>query len=215
MVKTVLVLIILLALGGAAYCWFGWDSAQQDLGAARTSISQLQATAQSQESELSAAQDELQTIKTELEETKNHLSSLEGELAATELKLSTIQTDPFHLHNPTFAEVVSFLAEDKTDTKEYKEPTYVCTHFAQDFNDNAEGRGIRCAYVDVRYPDSAHAIIAFDTVDEGLVYFDPSSDERVRPVIGKAYWQCIEPGPGYYYERPSFDDTIEDIVLIW
>jgi hypothetical protein len=48
-----------------------------------------------------------------------------------------------------------------------------------------------------------------------MVYFDPISDERVRPVVGKRYWRCIEPKPGYVYEKPSFNDTIEDIVVIW
>ena len=112
-------------------------------------------------------------------------------------------------------EVTNFLREDKTDSNEYVVDTYVCSHFARDVNTNADSQGIRCAYVDVRYPDSAHAIIAFNTIDNGLVYFDPSTDDRVRPIMGKEYWRCIEPKPGYYYEKPSFDDTIVDILVIW
>lgn len=216
MVKNVLITIIILALvGGMGYYWFVWNSAQQDLNAARTSISSLQAAVNSQESELSTTKDELLTIKTELENTKNCLLNVEDELEATELRLSAMQTDMLHLHNPTFEEAISFLTEDKTDSNKYADDTYVCSHFAHDVNINADSQGIRCAYVDMRYPQSAHAIIAFDTTDEGLVYFDPATDERVRPVVGKEYWRCIEPRPGYYYEKPSFDDTIVDILVIW
>ena len=216
MVKNVLVTVIILALVvGMVYCWLGWNSAQQDLDAVRSEVSSLQVAVESQDSELSVTKDELLMIKTELEAAKHYSSNVEDELQSTELRLSAMQTDMLHLHNPTFEEVISFLTEDKTDSNEYVEDMYVCSHFARDVNNNADSQGIRCAYVDVRYPKTAHAIIAFNTTDEGLVYFDPVSDERVRPVVGKEYWRCIEPKPGYYYEKPSFDDTIVDIVMIW
>jgi len=67
----------------------------------------------------------------------------------------------------------------------------------------------------VRFPDTGHAIIAFDTTDEGMVFFEPITDDRVRPVISKRYYRCVEPKPGYIYEAPSFNDTIVDIVVIW
>jgi len=216
MVKNVLVTIIILALVvGMVYCWLGWNSAQQDLDAVRSEVSSLQVAVESKDSELSVTKDELLTIKAELAATKHYSSNVEDELQSTELRLSAMQTDMLHLHNPTFEEVISFLTEDKTDSNEYVEDMYVCSHFARDVNNNADSQGIRCAYVDVRYPKTAHAIIAFNTTDEGLVYFDPVSDERVRPVVGKEYWRCIEPKPGYYYEKPSFDDTIVDILVIW
>jgi len=124
----------------------------------------------------------------------------------------------YTLKDPTYKEVITFLRQDKTDENEYVEDTYgvyVCSHFARDVGNNAEEAGLRCAYVELRYPEGGHAIIAFDTIDEGLVYFTPQTDERVKPVIGKQYYQCIEPKPGYYYKKPSFDDTIMDILVIW
>jgi len=114
--------------------------------------------------------------------------------------------------------VITFLRQDKTDENEYIEDTYgvyVCSHFARDVGNSAEEAGLRCAFVELRYLEGGHAVIAFDTIDEGLVYFDTQTDERVRPVIGKRYYQCIEPRPGYYYVRPSYDDTIKDILVIW
>jgi hypothetical protein len=124
----------------------------------------------------------------------------------------------YTLRDPTYAQAVAFIKEDKTDENEYIEDAYgvyVCTHFARDVCNNAEQKGIRCAFVEVRYPDGGHAIVAFDTIDEGLVYFDAVTDDRTSPIIGKRYYQCIEPKPGYYYEPPSFDDTIMDILVIW
>ncbi len=124
----------------------------------------------------------------------------------------------YTLRDPAYEEVITFLGQDNTDENEYIEDTYgvyVCSHFARDVGNSAEEAGLRCAFVELRYPEGGHAIIAFDTIDEGLAYFDAQTDERVRPVIGKRYYQCIEPKPGYYYTKPSYDDTIKDILVIW
>ena len=124
----------------------------------------------------------------------------------------------YTLKDPTYKEVITFLREDKTDKNKYIEDTYgvyVCSHFARDVDNNAEEAGLRCAFVELRYPEGGHAIIAFDTIDEGLAYFVPQTDERVKPVVGKRYYQCVEPKPGYYYEKPAHDDTIMDILVIW
>jgi len=236
MSKKFIAAIVVLTL---AVVFFGvsWGFTQQDLDSTRTELSDTRLALANNETELSNTKDELSIITAELQDTKDYLSNIEAELQVTrddllnveaeledttaeledtKARLSAIQTDPFHLHNPTFAEVISFLSEDKTDLNRYREDEYVCTHFARDVNNNAEEQGIRCAYVDIRFPESAHAIIAFDTTDQGMVYFDPTiTDERVRPVIGKQYWRCVEPKPGYYYQKPPFDDTILDIVVIW
>jgi hypothetical protein len=124
----------------------------------------------------------------------------------------------YTLRDPTYKEAVVFLREDKTDSNKYVEDTYgvyVCSHFARDVCNNAEQEGLRCAFVELRYLEEGHSIIAFNTIDEGLVYFDAITDERVRPVVGKRFYQCIEPEPGYYYEEPPYDDTIMDILVIW
>ena len=124
----------------------------------------------------------------------------------------------YALRDPTYQEAVDFLKEDKTDKNEYIEGTYgvyVCSHFARDVCNAAEEQWLRCAYVELRYIDGGHAIIAFDTIDEGMVFFSPQSDEIVKPVIGKEFYKCIQAKPGYYYEAPSYDDTIMDILVIW
>ena len=117
--------------------------------------------------------------------------------------------------DPTYAQAVSFMAQDKTNENIYVEGVYECRHFATTVCNNAEEKGWRCAYVGLGFRDGGHAIVAFDTVDMGLVYFEAITDERVRPVVGKRYYQCIEPREGYYYAPPSYDDTIVDILVAW
>ena len=121
----------------------------------------------------------------------------------------------YTIKDPTYEQAIEFLEEDKTEENEFVEDTYICSHFARDVCNNAESEGLRCAYVGLIYPEGGHAIIAFNTIDEGLVYFDPQSDERAAPIIGKRYYKCIDPKSGYYYEEPSHDDTILDILVIW
>jgi len=121
----------------------------------------------------------------------------------------------YTIQDPTYKQVTKFLKEDRIDKKNYKEGIYVCSHFARDVCNNAEAEGLRCAYVGLVFQEGGHAIIAFNTIDEGLVYFEPQSDEIVTPVIGKQYYKCIETKPGYRYEKPDYDDTIMDILVIW
>jgi len=121
----------------------------------------------------------------------------------------------YTIKDPTYQEMATFLTQDRTDQNKYVEATYVCSHFARDVCNNAENKGIRCAFVELRYPSTGHSLVAFNTIDRGLVYFEPQTDEKVVPVIGKRFYQCVEPRPGFYYLEPSYDDTIKDILVIW
>ena len=123
------------------------------------------------------------------------------------------------LRDPTYKEVIKFLATDRTNQNEYNDDDYgiyVCSHFARDVCNNAEAEGLRCAIVHLVFPGTTgHAVIAFDTIDEGLVYFEAISDERANPEVGKRYYKCIVPREGYYYPKPEYDDTIMDILVTW
>lgn len=125
----------------------------------------------------------------------------------------------YTLRDPTYEEAVTFIEEDKTSDNEYNDDdygVYVCSHFSRDVCNNAEAAGLRCAIVHLVFPDGmGHAIVAFDTIDEGLAYFEPITDERAEPEIGKHYYKCIEAPPGYYYLPSAHDDTIMDILVTW
>jgi len=207
----------------------GWNFTQRSLALARSELTGAQVVLATKESELSTVKGELLDIKSELKSTQSHLLSTESELQSTnnyllnikteleetKTRLANLQVGAYNLHNPTFDEVIEFLEKDQTDQNEYVEGEYVCTHFVRDVNNNAERQGVRTAIVLLTFPQQSHAIVGFNTVDKGMVYFDAITDDRVRPVIGKEYWRCVEPRNGRHYTKPEFDDTIEDIIIIW
>jgi len=122
------------------------------------------------------------------------------------------------LSNPTYMELLNFLSRDRTDSKPYIVGEYICTDFSAEVNNNAEGEGIRCALVYIEYADEdepGHAVVAFETTDRGLIFIEPQSDSIVNAAIGKRWYQCIVPKPGYFYLPPDYDDTIEEIEIIW
>jgi len=115
----------------------------------------------------------------------------------------------YTLRDPTYRETVTFLRKDKTDKNEYVEDTYICSHFARDVCNNAEAEGLRCAFVVLHYREKGHSIIAFNTIDRGLLYFEPQFDNEVKVVINQSYSRLNN------YRKPPTSDTIMDILIIW
>jgi len=115
----------------------------------------------------------------------------------------------YTLKDPTYTEAVAFLAEDRTDENEYIEDSYVCSHYTMDVCNNAEEEGLRCAVVELRFSDRGHVIIAFDTLDKGLLFFEPQFDNEVRVAVGESYSRLND------FQRTAYDDTIRDILIIW
>ena len=114
------------------------------------------------------------------------------------------------LSNPTHKEMKEFLAGDKTDTNLYIPGEYVSFDFAVELNNNAELEGIRAAFVTVIFPEKRHGIVAFETVDRGLIFIEPQSDREVELVIGESYWRSAG---GI---RPThYDDTVVEVQLLW
>lgn len=113
------------------------------------------------------------------------------------------------LKDPTYAEALAFMRSDQTDRNRYDDDSYVCSHFSRDVCNNAEAAGWRCAFVELRFSDSGHSIVAFDTIDQGLVYFEPQFDDEVRLELGRSYAQLND------YGTPYYDDIIRDILVIW
>jgi len=91
------------------------------------------------------------------------------------------------LKNPTFEKVKDFILKDPTNRNEFVLNQYECRHFATDVNNNADAEGLRCAFVLLCFDQGQHAVIAFDTVDMGLVYIEPQTDVRIHPEVGSKY----------------------------
>jgi hypothetical protein len=107
--------------------------------------------------------------------------------------------------NPTYAELIAFIKQDRTDEYSYifgpPRVAYICSDFAEDVHNNAEAAGIRAAWVgiDIEGETEGHALNAFETTDLGLVFIDctgkglwdettsNSWDRRARVEIGKEY----------------------------
>jgi hypothetical protein len=162
--------------------------------------------------------------------TQASLTQTQNQLTTANEQFNSLQTDFDSLHvnyvrltagygyvlsDPTYQQMESFLAADKTDLNTYNATTYNCVNFSADVIANAAKSKIRCAYVNIDERDSGHAIVAFNTTDRGLIYIEPQTDEEVNLQVGRHYYQCIIPDPGYHYFPPGYDDTVVSFVVIW
>jgi hypothetical protein len=138
-------------------------------------------------------------------------SGLQAGAKTSPTEPQTPQTpNEYSLQNPTYQEMKNFLAQDPTNNNTYVEEQYVCVDFAATVNNNAEAKGIRCAVVDIFYPDGyGHTIVAFDTTDRGLIYVEPQFDEEVKLTVGKSYSKL-----NGFTSAPR-DDTIQRYLVVW
>jgi len=93
----------------------------------------------------------------------------------------------YNIRDPTYNEMINFITVDQTDKNVYTPSTYTCFHFSQDVLANAFNRGIKAGLVYIEFTDSAHAIIAFNTTDKGLIYIEPQTDIQETLQIGQTY----------------------------
>jgi hypothetical protein len=100
-----------------------------------------------------------------------------GYQAADNIRLSYIADNPPAPKDVTYAEVMQFIEDDKTNEQEYNLQTFDCDDIARTVKENANYNGIRCGLVllsmDYKY---AHAINCFNTTDKGLVYLEGEHD---------------------------------------
>jgi len=116
----------------------------------------------------------------------------------------------YTLRNPTYHELKRFLAEDKTDSKQYVDGVYTCSDFSADVNNNAEVQGLRAAVVFIDFPsERSHVVVAFETVDKGLIFIEPQFDDEIEVRTGISYSEAND------YHRPSYNDTITKATVVW
>ncbi len=108
----------------------------------------------------------------------------------------------WNIRDPTYREMLDFIAEDQTDKNEYSE-TYRCFHFTADVKQNAFKAGYRCGFVYIEFTFGSHAIVCFNTTDRGIIFIEPQNDEIVEVVVGK------------FYERIYTAGTIKTYLIIW
>jgi len=89
--------------------------------------------------------------------------------------------------NPSWNDLMEFIRLDTTDSRPYIETfywSYVCADYARDVHNNAEAAGIRAAWVGIDFEEGGpgHALNAFDTTDEGLVFVDCTESDSIAYV---------------------------------
>lgn len=91
------------------------------------------------------------------------------------------------LKNPTFEEMKGFILKDSTSRKAFVLNKYECRNFATEVDNNAEAAGWRCAFALLCYKQGQHAVVAFDTVDRGLIFIEPQTDSAIDAKVGGTY----------------------------
>ncbi len=173
-------------------------SAKAELNLMRAELSRIEPELASAQEELAITESELEIAEEELKTTREGLETTKEELAHLKISYDGLVTEHgYTIKDPTYKEMMSFIMEDKTDEKQYA--TSDTFTFAMDVCNNAEEKGIRCAVALIRYRRLDDAIVAFNTIDEGLIYIEPQSDELVEPEIGKRH----------------IAGTILEILVIW
>ena len=113
------------------------------------------------------------------------------------------ETGYYFLYNPTYEEITATLAKSEMDS-------------AQQILDYAKANGIRAAYVRVPIAREAsegriylYQLVAFDTVDKGLIIIEPRSHREVNVEVGKSY--SVLNG----FPASTYDDTITKVTVVW
>ena len=85
--------------------------------------------------------------------------------------------------DPTWGELIAFLQKDDTDERLYMDVLFVCADFAEMLHNNAEASDIKAAWISVDFIiGEGHALNAFNTTDNGLVYVDCTGGGFSPPV---------------------------------
>jgi len=92
----------------------------------------------------------------------------------------------YNIRDPTYEEALQLICSDQTDKNQYNE-SYTCINFADDFINNALNEGYRCGYVTIEFPEARHAIVCFNTSDNGLIFLEPQNDEIITLTTEQQY----------------------------
>ena len=199
------------------------STVQTELTQTGTNLSTAQSNLTQTQNDLTSTRSELSTAQANLVQTQTDLTAALNQITSASVRYDSLQADYDYLHtnydrlttgygyvlsDPTYLQMKNFMANDKTDLNKYDVDTYNCQNYSADVIANAAKLKIRCAFVSIDEESSGHAIIAFYTTDRGIIYIEPQSDEEVNLQVGRRYYQCIIPEPGYYYTPPRYDDTV-------
>lgn len=253
--KLTYALMVIIAIGGLVWGLVSYhnllqtrselDQLRRDFGALEIRLETTQYELADTEEDLTSAQQQLTSAQQELHSVQQELYSAEWTIDSLESKLELYEDTwglvasgiqpPFQgadivnygtATNPTWARLLDFLQNDKTDRRTYVPGVYMCGDFARDVHNNAERAGIRAAYVAVQFTSGWHALNAFKTTDKGLVFIDctgleasqpgPSNCDRTVDVkLGRSYvGKSLFPEVGWSVTWKSMG-TVRNVEIYW
>jgi len=159
-------------------------------------------------SQISSLQTETTTLKNEVTQSYNSGFS-DGEAAGYQKGVIDGANSGYNMRDPTYAEAIAFVVSDQTEKNAYTD-NYICMNFVADFVKNSFNAGFRAGVVYIKFPNRYHhGIVCFNTLDMGLIFIEPQTDEIVTLTIGEVYYDRT------IYDAPYFDDTVLHYVIIW
>ena len=192
------------------------EDTKADLASTQNALADTSDTLLDTQNELASTENTLADTQQDLAQAIIDLGHSQAEAADYAAQLAEVQYlydnlsqgYSFIANDVTYQEVLDFLAEDTTDSNTYDAINYNCFNFTADVISHALERNIWCGFVYILFegPDVAHAIVAFNTTDEGIIFIEPQSDRVVKVEVGKHYF--FTPPIGY-------DDTVVSFVIIW
>ncbi|MDD5337903.1 MAG: hypothetical protein PHG35_00610 [Dehalococcoidales bacterium] len=200
------------------------EDTKTDLASTQTALADTRDTLLDTQNELASTEDSLTAVQNDLTQAIIDLGHSQAEAADYAAQLAEVQSlydnlsqgYSFIANNISYLDVINFLAKDKTDLNLYNSDTYTCFNFTADVISSALEQHIWCGFTYIRFTggNGAHALVAFNTSDRGIVYFEPQTDDEATPEVGKQYWTECFPA-GLFNSPANYDDTIEYMVIIW
>jgi uncharacterized phage infection (PIP) family protein YhgE len=191
------------------------DITKTELSSTKTQLSATEIQLSTTQSQLSSANSDLSSAKSQLSDTQSQLASAMQQLTdykKTMLALGiTIHSSPTawtfngltwthndnpQAVNPTWNQLTTFIAQDKTDQHAYNINSFNCVNYATTVYNNAETSNIEAATVTMNLQNSAagHAVNAFITSDYGLVYVDCTGNDAIARVEAGKVYRAVSPG---------------------
>ena len=240
--KLTYALLVIIAIGAIAWGFVSYNNLLQtgtELSLLRIEMEDLEMNLETAEDTLGNTEEELASAQQELNSAELTISSLDSELALYKDTYGSVVSSGVHppyqgadivnyetASNPTWARLLDFLRNDRTDERAYVSGVYMCGDYARDVQNNAERAGIRAAYVAIDLSSGNHALNAFKTTDRGLVFIDctgllasepgPSNcDKTVDVRLGKRYVpKSLFPESGWSVTWENMG-TVRDVEVYW
>ena len=171
---------------------------QEEYDALQSRLDNAQGEIDALKADLAALQDNYENLQADYEGLQANYGSLQDDYESLQADYNSLQTDyegslerlkQSELENPTWSELKRFLERDDTDTVPYVKDSFDCSGFAITLRDRAWRYSMRCAYVELGFSKKeGHALNAFETTDEGLIYVDNTELDQIAYIeIGQPY----------------------------